>query len=783
MAELLIKSLHLRNVRSVSSLDIELRSPLVVLTGRNGSGKTSIASDALRYLATGAGRGVDQGGRGLERLIYQGRNTLCVAADVRGLGAVKRGRGRDRFVKRRTEGLDPWTYTDFLSGADLLLGRLEVSERVFDLAVSPAAFLAIHGRDRCKVLFPLAGIADLTEAAILEATRACLGGSLEAATVLEFLKAYLDRADGTPEGYFRIREAAAKARLGAERKRETAVGAYEKACETTASYAQDAHQRAIAERDKAQAALDEAKRKHTEERAAHAAARKQEEDGLTRLREERSRVAALIVGESVETLKAELAGLEAERAEAAEACEGRSVSEVTDAIRAVAAPNRSIEELEAEVEAARQKEREGASRRQTVVAELEGLTADDQGSVDADTATLEEAGVAFARMTDLLRGAIQSGNQTLCATCLQPIDRTEAERQLAELRSRLEEVKGRRQAREERSAREARLKAERDRLDPRGLAEATERAEETLAKARQVAGLAPALTAARRVAEIDKRIAELTGQIGAAADDGARASELNRLDADIRAAEARVGEFGTFDSTEHDARVRDLTDSLGVAQAEVTKHETAARERTKLGNLLREAEEATAQHGALNRLVGLLDREVKAALFGEQLQALSSEIDSAMRFVAHRQGVDGPSLGAEIVLIEEGQRQGHLDILLTDARTGRTVPYECASMSEQARLRWALQWIAGKRAGVMVLDDLELLDHECAEAPLLFARAAIERDVQVFLCAASDPTRLWPADAQVIDLDAVGVSYVEGDGEVVAAQEMAGTEAAQGVAV
>ena len=84
-----LTQLILTHFRSFRGTTLSFTAPRILIAGRNGTGKTSVA-DAIRWVLTGVCRGTDGRGAGADVLIPHGQNEADVSLCVDGIGTVRR---------------------------------------------------------------------------------------------------------------------------------------------------------------------------------------------------------------------------------------------------------------------------------------------------------------------------------------------------------------------------------------------------------------------------------------------------------------------------------------------------------------------------------------------------------------------------------------------------------------------------------------------------------------------------------------------------------------------
>ena len=84
-----LTNIELTNFRSFRGTTVSCAASRVVVAGRNGVGKTTVA-DAIRWVLIGSCRGTDARGAGAEHLIPQGESVADVSIGLDGIGRVTR---------------------------------------------------------------------------------------------------------------------------------------------------------------------------------------------------------------------------------------------------------------------------------------------------------------------------------------------------------------------------------------------------------------------------------------------------------------------------------------------------------------------------------------------------------------------------------------------------------------------------------------------------------------------------------------------------------------------
>ncbi len=739
---MMFRQLTLDSFRCFGHQTIQFSGTKTAIVGPNGAGKSSIA-DALGYLVTGACRGTTTDGKGLDAVIRAGAETMEVSATVDGLGQCSRGIGQ-RMISR---GPQRGTYTQepVLERAEEILESLGVSRRIFDLAVRPDAFDALHGREQAEALMALAGI----EAITLE--------SLLAAGCPSTITGFGEHLDGGLGGFLAAVKAAEHKRHEAGLGAKSARGAYEQAL-ADRSGAGDQGDGLGACMGQIAALRDRATDLCAEDstaRAEHAGRRRE----LARQQEslQRQISAAQAASRTVDTeaLIAERAGLAALRdapqdgapqgdrrssreiaAEIAELRGGRNGS-AGEMRKAIAAAEASITTLEAQVESGK--------------AQLSEMG--DPGPMpfsDHDDARKVE------QLRELLRG-VDDMEEIECDRCGSTLVVAEIEERLQALETETASIRQARAAWDALTKKRGTLQTLFDGHD-----QALAVANEGLANMRVVLGqlveaeaLEAPLAAAREREAADRRILEIDAEIAQAESNPGRKAALLALQQQANEAAAALAELGEFEP-QHTEELAQIRADMATLEEQRRTLEEAAREAQRLARLQANWDGEQANHDALNALVEALHGPVRTALFGEKLRALEDELREAMGWVGTLFGED-PS--DDRVLYSAGfelDERGRLDLqLLRVGADGQILrlPAECCSESERVRLGWALQSIAARRARVVVLDSPEALDERFALAVYDLGDALANEGVQVIVCAVDRPDRQPPEGWCVVKLD------------------------------
>ena len=84
-----LTQLILTHFRSFRGTTLSFTAPRILIAGRNGTGKTTVA-DAIRWVLTGVCRGTDGRGAGADVLIPQGQNEADITLHLDAIGTVRR---------------------------------------------------------------------------------------------------------------------------------------------------------------------------------------------------------------------------------------------------------------------------------------------------------------------------------------------------------------------------------------------------------------------------------------------------------------------------------------------------------------------------------------------------------------------------------------------------------------------------------------------------------------------------------------------------------------------
>ncbi len=731
----MIREITLSNFRCFEGQDIEFSGLRTAIVGPNGAGKSSI-QDALAYLVTGACRGTTVDGKGLDAVVRQGEETMAVRALVDGIGEVSRGIGR-RMVSRGAQ-KGEYVAEPILERAGELLERFGGSRRIFDLAVRPDAWAALHGREQAEALMALGGIGELTLEALL------------AAGCPKTVSRYRQNLDGTLAGFLAAQQAAYADRLEAQRGAERARGAFETAQGEARAYdadqhAQDAHELAEVrervgrlQREDDRAAAEHRGRKAELERRA---ANLQKRAGDLQAASKTVDVAALIAeradlakeaeslrkmagGKCASELAAEISLLRGRRKETADQVRGQ-VAGIRDQLKAA----------EASLESAR-----------TQLANYPEQGEEPPSIDDADDGRMEQ-------LAELLSWA-EDDDQIECPTCGADVDTAPLRAELDKLVSATEGSRHERAAwetrRDTRAAMATQITARTEQVD--GLRSALEAAEQKLSMIVEAESLEAPLSAAKQADALGLRVAQLDADIAAAEADPKRRAQLMEARTEAKRAAADLEELGNYVPA-HAEEIRQSTERLAALEAAVDEHERGHAEAKRVKRLEENWLGERNNADELNELVGTMQGPLREVLFGEAVRQLSEELAAAMAFVGilFGDGSETVLYGARVGLDERGR----LDLVLLRELGGDhlEIPYECCSESERIRLGWALQAVAAQQTGLVVLDSPEALDDRFRAAVWDLGDALAEAGVQVIVCAVDRADRQPPAGWGVVHLD------------------------------
>ena len=736
---MMFRQLTLDSFRCFGHQTIQFSGTKTAIVGPNGAGKSSIA-DALGYLVTGACRGTTTDGKGLDAVIRAGAETMEVSATVDGLGQCSRGIGQ-RMISR---GPQRGTYTQepVLERAEEILESLGVSRRIFDLAVRPDAFDALHGREQAEALMALAGI----EAITLE--------SLLAAGCPSTITGFGEHLDGGLGGFLAAVKAAEHKRHEAGLGAKSARGAYEQAL-ADRSGAGDQGDGLGACMGQIAALRDRATDLCAEDstaRAEHAGRRRE----LARQQEslQRQISAAQAASKTVDTeaLIAERAGL-AERADSLRPMTGGKTASVLAVEIGLlrGRRNETADQVRGQVAGIRDELAEIEAKLATVQAQLQDCPEPGPMPIVA-----RQDIARIAQLTDLLSG-IDDLEEIECDRCGSTLEVEELQATLAELQEATATDRAAHAEWEQKRSARADLAVDVETGTARvnGLRSTLAEAEQKLAMVVEAEALEAPLAAARELEAADRRILEIDAEIARAEGDPKRRAALLALQQQANEAAAALAELGEFEP-QHTEELAQIRADMATLEEQRRTLEEAAREAQRLARLQANWDGEQANHDALNALVEALHGPVRTALFGEKLRALEDELREAMGWVGTLFGED-PS--DDRVLYSAGfelDERGRLDLqLLRVGADGQILrlPAECCSESERVRLGWALQSIAARRARVVVLDSPEALDERFALAVYDLGDALANEGVQVIVCAVDRPDRQPPEGWCVVKLD------------------------------
>ncbi len=736
---MMFRQLTLDSFRCFGHQTIQFSGTKTAIVGPNGAGKSSIA-DALGYLVTGACRGTTTDGKGLDAVIRAGAETMEVSATVDGLGQCSRGIGQ-RMISR---GPQRGTYTQepVLERAEEILESLGVSRRIFDLAVRPDAFDALHGREQAEALMALAGI----EAITLE--------SLLAAGCPSTITGFGEHLDGGLGGFLAAVKAAEHKRHEAGLGAKSARGAYEQAL-ADRSGAGDQGDGLGACMGQIAALRDRATDLCAEDstaRAEHAGRRRE----LARQQEslQRQISAAQAASKTVDTeaLIAERAGL-AERADSLRPMTGGKTASVLAVEIGLlrGRRNETADQVRGQVAGIRDELAEIEAKLATVQAQLQDCPEPGPMPIVA-----RQDIARIAQLTDLLSG-IDDLEEIECDRCGSTLEVEELQATLAELQEATATDRAAHAEWEQKRSARADLAVDVETGTARvnGLRSTLAEAEQKLAMVVEAEALEAPLAAARELEAADRRILEIDVEIARAESNPGRKAALLALQQQANEAAAALAELGEFEP-QHTEELAQIRADMATLEEQRRTLEEAAREAQRLARLQANWDGEQANHDALNALVEALHGPVRTALFGEKLRALEDELREAMGWVGTLFGED-PS--DDRVLYSAGfelDERGRLDLqLLRVGADGQILrlPAECCSESERVRLGWALQSIAARRARVVVLDSPEALDERFALAVYDLGDALANEGVQVIVCAVDRPDRQPPEGWCVVKLD------------------------------
>jgi energy-coupling factor transporter ATP-binding protein EcfA2 len=732
---IVVNSIALANFRCFSEARIGL-GERTVITGNNGSGKTSI-QDALAYVATGACRGTTQDGKGIDIVVRQGEREMLVSADIVGLGTVQRGIGAHVIGSGARKG--EIRREPVLAGAADVLRHLGVSRRVFELAVRPDAFSSLHGSDQAAALLELAGAPDLTLEAVLGVGCPAL------------LQQYAEDLDGTLAGYCSAQLRAERDRTEAGRAATTARGAWETAAAEAPAHDMAGHQRADVAAHNAAADLlalrtarQTAVAEHTAHRQAITARVREIEATLARSEAATPDLAAL-TGER-ERLTAELA-------EWREKSGDRTSAQIRGELRetgTLPAP----EQIEQQITVATRKRSDARASVETLGQRISTWTPFGQRPQDPDI--VEVAG-AIERLI------AEAGDEGTCYACGQVIDVEAYRAEIERTRAEVEAVRTRQAAWDAENTRYQKTQAEHRQAQAAAASDEPERLAGALGQATRAAELREVLQHAQEAERAETRIAQIDAEVTRGTDDQAQRARRIELQAERDQKRRELDEMAEF-CWPRDAELA-TADALATDRAiALAAHQFAAAAVAEVARLHAAWETLAGKHEALNGLVEAMQGPVREELFGTALRRLTEDLASAMQAVGTTSG--GEQLyGADITVDDRGRLQVWLvrtasppALPASGAGEALRLPAECCSESEQRRLGWALQAVAAFRAGLVVLDAPEALDSRFDAAVYCLGDWLHECGVQVICCAIALPGSLGglaPAGWDVVDLDSL----------------------------
>jgi len=730
----MIRSITLSNFRCFEGQDIEFSGLRTAIVGPNGAGKSSI-QDALAYLVTGACRGTTVDGKGLDAVVRQGEETMEVRALVEGIGEVSRGIGR-RMVSRGAQ-KGEYVAEPILERAGELLGLFGGSRRIFDLAVRPDAFAALHGREQAEALMALGGIQELTLEALL------------AAGCPKTVSRYRQHLDGTLAGFLAAQKAAYSDRLEAQRGAETARGAYETAQGEASAYDADQHAQDGHELAEVRERVGRLQRDDDRSAAEHRGRKAELERRASNLQKRAGDLQAASKTVDVAALIAERADLAKEAESLRKMAGGKCASELAAEISLLRGRrNETADQVRGQVAGIRDELAEIEAKLATVQAQLQDCPEPGPMPIVA-----RQDIARIAQLTDLLSG-IDDLEEIECDRCGSTLEVEELQATLAELQeATATDRAAHAEWEQKRSARaDLAVAVETGTARVNGLRSTLAEAEQKLAMVVEAEALEAPLSAARQADTIGLRIAQLDADIAAAEADPKRKAQLQEARAEAKRAAAELEELGEYVPA-HAEEIRQSTERLAVLQAAVDEHERGHAEAKRVARL--EANWRGERNNAdeLNDLIATMQGPLREVLFGEAVRQLSDELANAMTFVGilFGDGSETVLYGARVGLDERGR----LDLVLLRELGGDhlEIPYECCSESERIRLGWALQAVAAQQTGLVVLDSPEALDDRFRAAVWDLGDALAEAGVQVIVCAVDRADRQPPAGWGVVHLD------------------------------
>lgn len=147
-----ITQLDLTAFRSYTDTTLNMDAPRVLISGRNGSGKTSIL-DALKWAFLGHCAGTDARGAGAEVLIPTGEKAAEVAVQIAGIGRAVRSYGSagGSFT------VDAFTGTSAVQQQALQI-KLDTTPAYLDAVLDTAAFLNLGHVEAKAMVLSLLGV-------------------------------------------------------------------------------------------------------------------------------------------------------------------------------------------------------------------------------------------------------------------------------------------------------------------------------------------------------------------------------------------------------------------------------------------------------------------------------------------------------------------------------------------------------------------------------------------------------------------------------------------------
>ncbi|HOC44958.1 MAG TPA: AAA family ATPase, partial [Thermoanaerobaculales bacterium] len=524
----MIRSITLSNFRCFEGQDIEFSGLRTAIVGPNGAGKSSI-QDALAYLVTGACRGTTVDGKGLDAVVRQGEETMEVRALVEGIGEVSRGIGR-RMVSRGAQ-KGEYVAEPILERAGELLGLFGGSRRIFDLAVRPDAFAALHGREQAEALMALGGIQELTLEALL------------AAGCPKTVSRYRQHLDGTLAGFLAAQKAAYSDRLEAQRGAETARGAYETAQGEASAYDADQHAQDGHELAEVRERVGRLQRDDDRSAAEHRGRKAELERRASNLQKRAGDLQAASKTVDVAALIAERADLAKEAESLRKMAGGKCASELAAEISLLRGRrNETADQVRGQVAGIRDELAEIEAKLATVQAQLQDCPEPGPMPIVA-----RQDIARIAQLTDLLSG-IDDLEEIECDRCGSTLEVEELQATLAELQeATATDRAAHAEWEQKRSARaDLAVAVETGTARVNGLRSTLAEAEQKLAMVVEAEALEAPLAAARQADTIGLRIAQLDADIAAAEADPKRKAQLQEARAEAKRAAAELEELGEY---------------------------------------------------------------------------------------------------------------------------------------------------------------------------------------------------------------------------------------------